>query len=78
MKVAPAVKLTSDQKALLSKVAKGRSVSVRFCQRAKIILLAAQGMQDIGIARELGLTRQLSARWRERFIRLGIDGLRKD
>ena len=78
MKVAPVVKLTSDQKALLSKVAKGTSVSVRFCQRAKIILLAAEGMQDIEIAQQLGVTRQLSARWRDRFIRLGIDGLKKD
>jgi transposase len=51
---------------------------VRFSLRAKIVLLAAEGWQDIEIARELGVTRQLSARWRKRFIQLGIDGLKKD
>lgn len=78
MRVAPLVNLTSDQKSLLSKAAKGTSVSVRFSQRAKIALLAAEGRQDIEIAQQLGVTRQLSARWRERFIRLGIEGLKKD
>ena len=78
MRVAPVVRLAPDQKTLLTKAAKGTSVSVRFSLRAKIVLLAAEGRQDIDIARELGVTRQLSARWRERFIQLGIDGLKKD
>ncbi len=51
---------------------------MRFAQRANIILLAAQGMQDIEIAEQPGTSRQRSARWRERFLRCGIDGLKKD
>ena len=78
MRVAPAVSLSADQKQLLTKAAKGSSVSVRFSLRAKIVLLASEGRQDIDIAQELGVTRQLSARWRQRFIRLGIDGLKQD
>jgi transposase len=78
MRIAPVVSLASDQKILLTKAAKGTSVSVRFSRRAKIILLAAEGRQDIEIARELGVTRQRSARWRRRFIQLGIEGLKKD
>ncbi len=78
MRVAPVVSLASDQKNLLTKAAKSASVSVRFSLRAKIVLLAAEGGQDIDIARELGVTRQLCARWRKRFIQLGVDGLKKD
>ena len=78
MRVAPAVNLTADQKSLLTKAAKATSVSVRFSQRAQMVLLAAEGRQDIAIARELKITRQRCARWRQRFIQLGIDGLKKD
>ncbi|HUX11022.1 MAG TPA: hypothetical protein VMW51_10290, partial [Terriglobia bacterium] len=38
---------------LLTKAAKGTLVSVRFSQRAQIVLLAAEGRQDIDIARKL-------------------------
>ena len=51
---------------------------MRFSLRAKIVLLAAEGKQDLEIAQELGVTRQLSARWRKRFIQLGLEGLKKD
>jgi len=78
MRVAPIVQLTTEQEGLLSKTAKSSSVSVRFAQRAKIVLLAAHGMQDIEIAEHVGTTRQRSARWRDRFLRLGIEGLKKD
>ncbi len=78
MRVAPIVQLTTEQESLLSKSSKSSSVSVRFAQRAKIVLLAAHGMQDIEIAEQVGTTRQRSARWRDRFLRFGIEGLKKD
>jgi len=78
MRVARLIQLTPEQQAELDKVARSTSSSVRFAQRAKIILKAAQGMQDIAIAQDLGLTRQKAARWRGRFAKLGIEGLRKD
>ena len=78
MRIAPVVKLTPELESLLSKAAKSSSQSVRFAQRAKIVLLAASGKQDIEIAELVGITRQRSARWRGRFLRFGIDGLKKD
>lgn len=78
MRVALRVELTPQQEGLLSKAANSSSASVRFAQRANIVLLAARGMQDIEIAEQVGTTRQRSARWRERFLRLGIEGLKKD
>lgn len=78
MRVAPLIQLTPEQNFQLSKVARSMSNSVRFAQRAKIILQAAEGKQDIQIAKDLGLSRQKAARWRARFIKSGLDGLRKD
>lgn len=78
MRVAPQVQLSSEQRAGLDKAARGTSISVRFAQRAKIILQAAEGRQDMAIAQDLGITRQKAARWRARFIASGIDGLRQD
>jgi transposase len=78
MRVATPIRLTPEQQSELDKVARSTSVSVRFAQRAQIVLKAAEGMQDIAIAQDLGITRQKAARWRARFARLGLEGLRKD
>ena len=78
MRVAPSVCLSEQQQAELSQVVRSTSLSVRFVQRAKIVLQAAEGKQDIHIAQDLGLTRQKVARWRARFLRLGVKGLRQD
>ncbi len=78
MRVASPISLTDEQRRELLAVANGRSVSVRFSQRARMILLAAEAKQDIEVAAELHVQRQTVARWRERFRALGIDGLRKD
>jgi transposase len=47
-------------------------------QRAQIILLAADGCDNVTIAERLRVTRQKAARWRARFQRLGLAGLEKD
>lgn len=78
MRVAPAISLTHEQRAELQALAEGRRVQVRVAERARLVLLAAAGRQDLEIAELLGITRQKSARWRNRFIRLGIPGIEKD
>jgi transposase len=78
MRVAPPIILTDEQRRDLSTAANSRSVSVRFAQRARMILLAAEGRQDKQIAAEVGIRRQSVALWRRRFLRLGIDGIEKD
>ena len=78
MRVAPLVQLSQEQRVPLAKAARSTSGSVRFAQRAKIIVQAAEGGQDIEIAQALGITRQKSARWRARFVESGLDGLRQD
>jgi transposase len=41
-------------------------------------LLAAAGKQDLEIAAEIGISNQKAARWRKRFLKLGLTGLEKD
>ena len=41
-------------------------------------MLAADGKQDLEIAAEIGISNQKAARWRKRFLRLGLAGLEKD
>jgi transposase len=78
MRVAPGIMLTDEQRSQLHAAAKGRSVSVRLAERASIVLLAAEGEQDIEIARRLSIARQTAARWRRRFIARGFEGLTRD
>jgi len=47
-------------------------------ERARVVLLAAAGKQDLEIAAEVGISNQKAARWRKRFLKLGLAGLEKD
>lgn len=57
MRVAPAIELTLEQKRELSRLARSKTSSVRLAQRARMVLLAAQGMQNKDIAKALGVGR---------------------
>jgi transposase len=78
MRTAPAIELTPDQQTALELRARGRSLAARVVERARIVLLAASGQQDKEIAISLGITAKKVARWRRRFLDLGIAGLEKD
>ena len=43
-----------------------------------VVLLAAAGKQDLEIAAEIGISNQKAARWRKRFLKMGLSGLEKD
>ena len=78
MRVAPQVELTRDQEQTLRQWARGRSLPARQVERARVVLLAAAGKQDLEIAAEIGISNQKAARWRKRFLELGLAGLEKD
>jgi transposase len=78
MRIAPHVVLTSDQRAKLEAYVRGRRMPARLVQRAKIVLLAANGKQNLEIAHLLSLVPRTAARWRSRFLRDGIAGLEHD
>jgi len=47
-------------------------------QRASIVLLAAEGLQNKQIGERLGVTRQTAGRWRDRYAAHGLSGIEKD
>lgn len=78
MRVAPVVILTEEQRVELTRLSRSRTTQVRIVQRAKIILRAADGLQDMQIADELECDRQTVRRWRQRFLAEGVGCLLKD
>ena len=78
LRVAPAILLTNEQESELTRLARSKRTSVRLAQRAHIVLLAAQGLQNKDIAEQLGIGRVQVARWRERYLELGLAGIERD
>lgn len=66
--VAAAVNLPDTIQAVLSKFAKSRTLPTRQVQRAKIILLAADGLNNMQISKQVGLGQDSVSKWRGRFI----------
>jgi transposase len=75
LRVAPIILLTNEQERELTRLARSKRTSVRLAQRAQIVLLAAQGLQNKDIAEQLGIGRVQVARWRERYLKCGLQGI---
>jgi transposase len=78
VRVAPNIVLTDDERAELVKLTRSKLTSVRLVQRARIVLLAAEGMQNKDIAAQLGVGRVQVARWRSRYARARLAGIERD
>ena len=78
LRVAPAIVLKEEQEDELTRLARSKRTSVRLAQRAQIVLLAAQGLQNKDIADQLGIGRVQVARWRERYLESGVQGIERD
>ena len=78
MRVAPAIELSSEARLELEKLSRRRTTPVRVVQRSRIVLLAADGVQNKRIAEQLGVAPRMAALWRSRFLQLGVPGLMKD
>ena len=78
MRVARPVVLTAEQQDILEAHARARSAAARSVERARIVLLAAAGMQDKQIAAKLSIMPEKAARWRNRFLDGGLAALDKD
>ena len=78
MRAAPAIKLSDSDRMLLERWARGRSTPARLVLRSKIALLAASGLLNKEIARELRCGTKTVCLWRSRFAERGIAGIEKD
>src|SRR5881409_4389717 len=70
--------LSDQERATLQTWARARIQPLRVIQRAKIILLAAEGVESQEIARQERVSRPTVQLWRGRFLALRTAGLEKD
>ena len=69
------VKLAAEERRILQERARKYTLPYRDVVRAKMILLAAQGMDNEAIAKELHLPRPKVSKWRQRFFYKRLAGL---
>ena len=72
---APALGLRDGDRERLSAWMRSSSVRAGLAQRARIVLLAADGVSNTEIAARVGVSRQTVVSWRARYARSGIAGL---
>ena len=78
MRVAAAVKVTDIERAELLRYSRGRRTEARVVLRAKVILMAAEGLQHKQITVALKTDPGLVRRWRARFLKDRIPGILED
>jgi len=72
------ITLSDEERRVLTVRAGSLSGSVRDARRARVILLAAQGMASARIAVETPMSPEYVALWRRRFLARRLDGLRDE
>jgi len=70
------VELTAEEERHLKRMLKTQTLPVRDFLRAKMILLASQGVSNAEIARRLEIHEHTVRKWRKRFLKDRLKGLR--
>ena len=78
MRKADALPLTPDDRSQLEAWSKGRTIPVRLVERARILLLLADGTGIRPTAKQLQVGLNTVLRWRGRFLDLGCQGILHD
>src|SRR6266851_2858612 len=74
-KIAEPVVLSQIDQTQLGKWVRAQFTPQQVVLRSRILLLAAEGKQDLEIASELDVNRHTPALWRKRFHADGLDGI---
>ena len=72
---ATSIRLTEEERAELEGLARSTKTEHRLRQRARIVLLAADGTASRAIGREVGCTTGTASKWRVRYARARLAGL---
>src|ERR1035437_1373721 len=75
MSVAAPILLRTGDEPKLSTLVRSSTVEAGLAQRARIVLLAAQGVSNTAIASMVGVSRPTVILWRNRYAQAGIAGL---
>jgi Homeodomain-like domain len=68
------ITLRASERRWLKALTRRGTAQYRQVLRAQIVLLAATGWTNAGIARKLGLAPNTAGKWRKRFFQEGFDG----
>ena len=74
-RTAPALVLREGDRVELERLTRAATVMASTAQRARIVLLAADGASNTSIADKVGVTRPTVIAWRNRYQDKGIEGL---
>jgi transposase len=74
-RAASALALRDGDRERLASMTRSTSVRAGLAQRARIVLLAADGVSNTSIADKVGVSRPTVIGWRDRYLRSGIAGL---
>lgn len=69
------IELSTAEKVELTRIARRYTSPYYYVVRAKIILMAAQGLDNKSIGEKLSLPRQIVSKWRKRFFEQRLEGL---
>jgi transposase len=69
------IELSGEERAQLESWARRRNSAQALAQRCRIVLLAAEGLNNTEISERLGVDRSMARRWRVRFSEQRLDGL---
>jgi transposase len=78
VRVAIEILLTDEELTELTGLLRSKLTSVRLTQRAHIVLLAAEGLQNKDIADRLAIGRVQVSRWRDRYAESRLAGIEQD
>jgi transposase len=74
--VAKRVVVAAEDRVVLERVVRARKCERRMLERAQIVLLAGDGLSASAIAARVGCSEKLVKRWRSRYERDGLEGLK--
>ena len=73
--IAPPLAIAPEDLHTLGQWSRSSSIRAALAERAKILLLAAEGTSNTEIARQVGCSRPTVILWRQRYTQAGLDGL---
>jgi transposase len=71
----PELILTAEEQETLQRWARRPKSAQALAQRARLVLVCAQGKSNTAVSREMGLTLQTIGKWRSRFVVHRLEGL---
>jgi transposase-like protein len=72
------IELSQEQRTELEKVARSRRIPQAMAQRARIVLMTADGVLPGAIGEQLGVSQPTIRKWRARYAEHGLPGLRSE